>query len=275
VRSEKRNSSGVGRGTYFCAFVSGTGDFAAIAIDSREIADGVPCDKACKIFPLDDFTIFACQGIGRGNGFSAGGIATKLFAQQQKPTSLSSLASEWAGEMLKCIENPSMTDPAVVKSMTPDDVAGGIFLGHDGRGNVSGVLAQIQELQPSAFTPVITPVPVDIVCRTFGHDDIQKQFEWPISHRARELLNSVKATPDQAENKGLELKMRVKAVIDWSEDSKVGGEVAVMILGRGAKWRWLSQPKFYSRRPRTGCLWTKFKRLMWVRFGAWINRYSP
>jgi hypothetical protein len=38
--------------------------------------------------------------------------------------------------------------------------------------------------------------------------------------------------------------MVVRAVMDWSNDPTIGGDIASVIIERGRKWRWFSRPAF-------------------------------
>ena len=102
----------VAHGTFY--FVHLEDDFAVAAIDSRANYPGSHRDDAIKVVVLDDFTIFLCQGISVGEGFSAAEIAERMFAQHVSPVDPYDLASNWAAEMRAHIEILYNTDPGLV-----------------------------------------------------------------------------------------------------------------------------------------------------------------
>lgn len=231
----------VGWGTYFFVYVND--DFAAAAIDSRENIGDEHRDNICKITLLDDYTIFLCQGIARGEGFSAGDIARGEFAQQLKPLDLYKLASDWANEMTKQIKILYERDRDIVEDMKPN-AAGGVFLGYTEVGNVSAVQVQIEVSNSVNVTTFITALPPDSCPRTGGHDPIVEEVLAGDTNRARKLRASINLTGNPATNWAIKAQTCVKAVIDWGDDRNVGGEVATLILERGQKWRWFHRPDF-------------------------------
>lgn len=143
-----KDRDAVTHGTFY--FVHLEDDFAVAAIDSRANYPGSHRDDAIKIVVLGDFTIFLCQGISIGEGFSATEVAKRMFAQRVAPVDPYELATNWATEMRAHIEMLWKADPGLVNSMRPD-TASGVFLGHADTNSVSGAVAQIKQETPSVF----------------------------------------------------------------------------------------------------------------------------
>jgi hypothetical protein len=116
-------------------------------------------------------------------------------------------------------------------------------LGHDER-KVTAVQVQINDSGDFSFVPSIEVCPSDSNPRTGDHDDIAKELIAATTDRARKLRSLVKLTDDPAANCAMVAEMHVKAVIEWSDDKEVGGEIASVILERGKKWRWFNRPDF-------------------------------
>ncbi len=231
--------SRIAHGTYFFACV--TDDFVAAAIDSRENRGAKHHDGVCKVSILDDFTIFLHQGIARGESFDSTTVARHCFSEQKKPVNLYKLACSWAEEMSKHVKSLCTSDPAIIKDMKPD-AAGAMFIAHDSMGPVSGIQVRIQELKGHVLN-LIDSVPAWTTVYT-SHREIVDEVLACSSSRAKALFGSIEPTGIQATDWALRSKMCVQAVIDWTEDEEVGGEIAAVILERGKKYRWFQRPTF-------------------------------
>lgn len=233
----------VAHGTFY--FVQLEDDFVVAAVDSRANYPGSHCDNAIKIVVLNDFTIFLCQGISIGEGFSATEIAERMFAQRISPVDPYDLASNWATEMRAHIEMLWKNDPGLVNSMRPD-AASGVFLGHADTSSVSGAVAQIQQETPSAFKTIVHRMQSGDKISTGGHEEIIQEVDAFSSDRSI-VLRSKFADPgnNQATFLATMAQMYVTAARDWTGDNEIGGEIAAIILERGRKYRWLHRPGFY------------------------------
>jgi hypothetical protein len=226
-------------GTYL--FVLVTDDFAAAAIDSRENVGAQPRDGICKISILDPFTICLHQGIARGDGFESSAIARSTFAAQTKPADLQKLASSWADEMGRHIETLCITDPSIVENMKPN-AASAIFLSHDGTGPVRGCQAKIQE-KNRMISKLIDFIPCG-TCAYTSYPEIVEEVLAYTSPRAKALYGTLKPTGVAATDWAIKAKMCVRAVIEWTGDREVGGEISAIVLERGKQYRWVNRPDF-------------------------------
>lgn len=238
-----KDRDAVTHGTFY--FVHLEDDFAVAAIDSRANYPGSHRDDAIKIVVLGDFTIFLCQGISIGEGFSATEVAKRMFAQRVAPVDPYELATNWATEMRAHIEMLWKADPGLVNSMRPD-TASGVFLGHADTNSVSGAVAQIKQETPSVFKTTVHRMQSGGKISTGGHEEIIQEVDAFSSDRSI-ILRSKFADPgnNQATFSATMAQMYVTAARDWTGDSEIGGEIAAIILERGRKCRWLHRPGFY------------------------------
>jgi hypothetical protein len=54
-------------------------------------------------------------------------------------------------------------------------------------------------------------------------------------------MKTHQATVPSVEGWAAKSSMAVKAVMDWSNDPTIGGDIASIIIERGKKWRWFSR----------------------------------
>jgi hypothetical protein len=80
-----------------------------------------------------------------------------------------------------------------------------------------------------------------------GHPEIVEELDRGITERAKAKIAEMKthqtAVPS-VEGWAAKSSMAVKAVMDWSNDPTIGGDVASIIIERGKKLRWFNRPTF-------------------------------
>ncbi len=80
-----------------------------------------------------------------------------------------------------------------------------------------------------------------------GHPEIIEELDRGTTERAKARIAEIKtrqATLPSVEGWAAKSSMAAKAVIDWSNDPTIGGDIASIIIERGKKWRWFRRPTF-------------------------------
>lgn len=76
-----------------------------------------------------------------------------------------------------------------------------------------------------------------------SHPEIFKEFKGPLSERAKKLLDDLGYKADGSiESYAIRAKAIATAIRDWSGDTHIGGDIAVLKLERGKDWAWLDRP---------------------------------
>jgi hypothetical protein len=219
-------------------------DFAVAAIDSRKNTKTGHEDLTCKITCLDDYTIFLCQGVVEGWGSTAIDIAKAAFAgQHETPNDLYKITSAWSNEMCKQLSTVDKAD-RFTKDAIEQQGASGVFLGHSAAGNLMVLNANIDERGSKFIT--------SIECASSGGcistDGFKQFFEEALggeTARATKLRQSVDLPPhDEAKSWALKAETCVRAAIEWSGRSTIGGEIATIILRQGQRYEWVHRPSF-------------------------------
>jgi hypothetical protein len=244
-------------GTYFAAIIAN--DYFIIAIDSRAInltdPSQPPNDRYCKIWPLaDDLVFFTTGAVSAINNtgeffFDAVDVARRVYTSASGRPRLR-LSEEWAVRM-----ETAYTEYYFGKKMprfwiNPNDIITGYFAGLDENDVVAASSATVSR-SGSSFAHTneyILPIDNPRFIHHNGHVNIIYEFiNDGTTDRARQRLSEIKAETvgrSPVDSMALRAEAFVKAVMEWSADPYIGGEIATLIVERGKKWRWFSRPDF-------------------------------
>jgi hypothetical protein len=242
------------RATYYA--VSFSKDFLVVAIDSRATnlfdPSAPPNDRYCKLYPLSDKVVFFSTGYVAGNApgisFDAGVFAKGVYARSPIPPNLADLTDKWDDFMHDAYMRLFSSYPSLAVSLGNRVMIKGYFGGISDDEKVvlessemSSLFGRIRsqllhQQQAGNGTPIVHG----------GHNEIISEFiNRGSTERAKKVLAEidVEATgKSDLERMAITVEAFVKSVRDWSGDSGIGGEVAVLILERGKSARWFRRP---------------------------------
>ena len=131
-------------------------------------------------------------------------------------------------------------------------MAKGYFVGENDKGEVE-IAGQTISYQPFGISHFANE-PIEIARGTpaggtlinGGHAEILQEFYGSGStERAKKIIAQLSATRTSLANAwARRTSAYVAAVRDWSGDSGIGGEIAVVVLEQGKRWRWFHRPDF-------------------------------
>jgi hypothetical protein len=97
----------------------------------------------------------------------------------------------------------------------------------------------------SKFIASIECVPSDECIATDGFEQFFEEALYGATERATKLRQSVELPPDdEAKRWALKAEACIRAAVEWSGRSTIGGEIATIILRQGQKYEWVHRPSF-------------------------------
>ena len=244
-------------GTYYIAIFSD--DFAIVSIDSRTTdplrPEVPPNDKYCKIVPLSDDLIFFSTGLVAAKEdnrvmLDAAEAAREVYATASHPTDLGELIDRWDIHIRPSYTKMIMMHPEIADIFSKKPIIDGLFIGISRSNRMALAQAELTYTTDGQINTHLNyhePAGNGIEIFHGGHPEIIEELDRGMTGRARAKIAKMKAR--QARASGVDVladksSMAVKAVMDWSNDPTIGGDIASIIIERGKKWRWFSRPTF-------------------------------
>ena len=235
--------------SYYVAEVSE--DFIVVAMDSRStpvMGVGPPSDGYCKITPLSDDVIFFEFGyISKPYVFDAKEMAINTYISSPSNHYFAQMLTIWAGQLLEIYRLLDETVPSLRIYFDGKPWIDGFLGGVNENGKIELDWINISLDPIIGFSVTKNTVQAGYLVHG-GHVEIISEFDHGgRTDRARTLLAKISSDGSDrslAEKSAIKSQAFVEAVRDWSGDVTIGGEVAVLILERGKKWRWFKHPNF-------------------------------
>jgi hypothetical protein len=246
-------SEGVVHGTYFAMYVSD--DFLALAIDSRrteETSSGErsTVDNQCKIELLSDHDVFIAEGIISNNDARAprfDGFMTASTSYQRAAGSLKNAADAWAAELAPPFAALYPFYPNLFDQRPNGEVVVGYFLGIDTDGKLAAFSATVLHSKAANSFSVTTKLVAKNTYTLPGPEEVVTEFfrgQTTRANIAQTQLHQEAVGKSPVDEKAITLKHLVQAIPAWANDPGSGGDIAVLTMERGKKWRWFHRPGF-------------------------------
>jgi hypothetical protein len=243
-------------------------DYVAVAIDTRGTYAGTRrghSDEECKLRPISDRLLFFSAGLGTasagGYTFDVGEIARGVYDKAGGNLPISQLGQEWANATSRRLREVLPHAPDLYRGLRGRPVViDAYFAGNDRDGSLVLLRGDIAlAAQSSAAAPSLTvalsrpTVPQGAYENVIsdGNRAILREILRGSSARGQALksqLRSVGEGKTRAERAVEWVTAVTKALIYWSGDQRVGGDVASALVERGKPWRWYRRPAFCPER---------------------------
>lgn len=245
------------RGTYYAVAISK--DLAVIAIDSRSTnlqnPSAAPDDRYCKIHPLADDLIFFSTGMVKATDagghiiFDAADWASLAYNKTPDRKNLQEMASLWDDYMRISYRYIFALHPNLWSEFNGKTVIKGFFVGFDRRDEMVISNAAMEASGNRMDTKLETNKQLgnDVPFVHGGHAEIINEYIDEKTSRAKQIRAEVKERgggKPMIEALAITAESFVRAVRDWSGDPAIGGDISVIMLERGRKWRWFHRPDF-------------------------------
>jgi hypothetical protein len=235
--------------SYYVAEVSE--DFIVVAMDSRSTpvtGGGPPSDEYCKITPLSDDVIFFESGyISRPYVFDAKEMAIETYISSPSNRYFAQMLTVRGGKLLEIYKILDENIPSLRIYFDGKPWLDGFLGGVNGNGKIELDWIDISLSPLTGFSVIQNTIRAGYLVHG-GHVEIISEFDHGgKTERAKTLLEKISADGSDkslAEKSAIKGQAFVEAVRDCSGDITIGGEVAVLILERGKKWRWFKRPTF-------------------------------
>jgi hypothetical protein len=179
--------------------------------------------------------------------------AREVYSTASHPSDLGELIDKWDIRIRPSYAKMIMMHPGIAEIISKKPIIDGLFIGI-GRSNrmalAQAELTYTTDGQINTHLNYHEPAGNGIAIFHGGHLEIIEELDRGTTERARAKIAQMKAR--QAKASGVDVladksSMAVKAVMDWSNDPTIGGDVASIIIERGKKWRWFSRPTFCTK----------------------------
>jgi hypothetical protein len=244
-------------GTYYIAIFSN--DFAVVSIDSRSTdplhPEIPPNDQYCKILPLSDDLIFFSTGMVAAKEdnqviIDAAAAARDVYAMAPHPADLGELIDRWDILIKPSYTKMIMMHSEIAEIISRKAIVNGLFIGISRSNRMALAQAELTYTTDGHINTYLNyhePAGNGIAIFHGGHLELIEELDRGMTKRARAKIAEMRAR--QATAPGVDdwadkSSMVVKAVMDWSNDPTIGGDIASIIIERGRKWRWFSRPTF-------------------------------
>jgi hypothetical protein len=210
-------------------------------------------DNACKIWFLDDRTIFFLFGMTSwgyrgGPVFDAYDEARREFMALGN-SDLSAVARSWGAGQKHSLEkwrlqNADAAD-VVARWPAPDFMRGYFATGSNRSVSMYGVAISPAGSQREPFftEPVLEAVTAP--GRASGQADLVKEILAGRTSRAELVRNEIAAKSvdlSEIEQTAVKLQVMAAAILRWAGDDTIGGDVAVVVLERDRPAHWFHKP---------------------------------
>jgi hypothetical protein len=237
-----------------------TDDYIVASVDSRvesvsnDLKPIGPYHDECKIAVLDEHTIFFSQGAAalilheQGTRISADDIAREVFTQSQ---SAAFPVNEAANRFTqRIIDIYGMYYPMSV-SIEGHALLYGIFAASsvdDLQAAQANIFVQNQRVVGNFLFSRGPSSPMFL--KTHVAQDIFDEFDAGNTTRARQLYSEYAerfGNLTLADRNALKATVMVRAMINWSNDPAIGGDVSTVILEKGRPIRWYARADSCSK----------------------------
>jgi hypothetical protein len=243
-------------GTFY--FFDHTDRHMVVAIDSRDNLVGgekpIHSDDACKVIPLDRRTVFFSYGLSGAERprFDVYERAKRAVAARRgRP--LASAVRYWAAQVRRDLGRWMRQNPAVWNQIREGNpslpyLEKGYFARDEGTLSLYGVAFVPSKTPPYSTRPVIERL--GKTERSVGKEELLSEILGDRSERAHAVNAEIQAQGDdrpEIERLAVKLQLTTQAILRWADDERIGGDVAVMILEKGRRWRWFHRPDACAR----------------------------
>ena len=229
-----------------------------VAIDSRDNLVGgdkpIVSDDTCKIVPLDPHTVFFSYGLSGSTRprFDVYQTAKRAVARERRRP-LAAAVRYWAAHVRRDLDRwmrQSADTWNQIREGSPSlpYLEKGYFARDEGGITLYGVAFVPSKGPPYSTRPVIERL--GKMQRSVGKQELLQEILGDRSPRAHALNAEISAQADhrpEVEQIAIRLQLTTQAILRWADDPRIGGDVAVMILEKGRKWRWFHRPDFCPR----------------------------
>jgi hypothetical protein len=246
-------------GTYFTAVLYK--DFAVVAIDSRASdINGVtpPDDRYCKITPISDELIFFATGFVHAKNlfaediFDAGQNGRLAFDNTADHGNLDEMIHHWDEYMRRSYSLAFVINPNWKSKLVGKMIVKGFFAGIDKTQTMVISEADISSnLTGEPYTQFSEARVQTAEAGRFVHgghyETITELYDNGRTQRARDVLSEIASKTSGLpvmEAMAIRAQTFVRFVRDFGNDSGIGGDIGVVILEGGKKWRWYHRPDF-------------------------------
>lgn len=250
-------SINIGQGTYFALIK--TDQYVAAAIDSRKAlkleksnrgaANETFTDTHCKINILGSSAFALDSGMSEAYGtdgqeiFTAASAATEAYkAERSGP--IADVARSFASRAKAAFQSIFGIGGVVMEA--DRELTDEVFAGAAPTGELQVVIGRV-EIKNRQLVSSWGELRGNEIAHSNKHSKIFDELISQSSDRAKELaarLGNQLKVASNADVAARQVSTIVQAVIDWSGDPAIGGEVAAIILDRTSGLRWYKRPSF-------------------------------
>jgi hypothetical protein len=243
-------------------------DYIAIAIDTRATYAGMllgHSDDECKLRPISDRLLFFNAGLGTaragGSVLDVGEVARSVYDNGGASLPVSQLGELWGRTTSRRLEEILGHAPDLYRVLEKRPVLiDGYFAGSDTDGSLilfRGDIAFAANSSPAvpaltvAFSEPRVPWGVYENVVSDGNRAVITEILRGSSPRGRALKYQLRTVGDgksRAERAVEWVTAVTKALIYWSGDPRVGGDVASAVVERGKPWHWYHRPAFCAEK---------------------------